>query len=314
MTRHHHSLQTSMISMIIAIVLFLAFPGIGKSQVVGKGYNNSLIYKMQSDTNTVYIVGSIHQLAEDFYPLTRAFSYAYYDSQKIVMEVDPRIMASAKGKKYVNDVATFSNGMTLKKALTSKTYSLLKKNLKRLEIDIHDIQELKPWKIYLQGGTGDNKTAKGFRTHLGVESFFYQMANDSGKLTGGLETLREHYNVLDKLSLKDQDRILRKALTKSLKDPKSEEHHFNNMITSWHQGNLEGLELMVKQLQSNPVLYDALLVRRNHNWIPHIEEFLTDTKNYFVVVGVAHLPGNDGLLNLLAQKGYELERVSYAMP
>ncbi len=181
MTRHHHSLQTSMISMIIAIVLFLAFPGIGNSQVVGKGYNNSLIYKVQSDTNTVYIVGSIHQLAEDFYPLTRAFSYAYYDSQKIVMEVDPRIMASAKGKKYVNDVATFSNGMTLKKALTSKTYSLLKKNLKRLEIDIHDIQELKPWKIYLQGGTGDNKTAKDFRTHLGVESFFikWQMTREN---------------------------------------------------------------------------------------------------------------------------------------
>lgn len=314
MTKHHHSTQAQWIRRLLIFILILVLPGMANSQVVGKGYNNSLIYKIRSDANTVYLVGSLHKLAEDFYPLTRAFSYAYYNSQKIVMEVDPEIMASAKGKKYADKIGTFSNGMTLKKALSPKTYTLLKNHLKRLGVDIRDIQKMKPWIVYLQGGGGEIEAAKDFRNHLGVESYFYQMAKDSGKLTGGLETLEEHYNVFDKLSLKDQDIILREALTKSLKGNKSEENLFINMITSWHQGDLEGLEMMVEEQKSNPIYYDALLVRRNHNWVPQIEEFLKDTKNYFVVVGVAHLPGKDGLLTLLAEKGYQLERVSYVMP
>lgn len=60
--------------------------------------------------------------------------------------------------------------------------------------------------------------------------------------------------------------------------------------------------------------YHEILVRRNHNWVPKIEKFLKDKKNYFVIVGVAHLAGEDGLLTLLERKGYELERISYVMP
>lgn len=314
MTKHHNSYLVGTISMLLALFLFLVLPGIVNSQVVGKGYNNSLIYKIRSDTNTVYIVGSLHALAEEFYPLTRAFSYAYYNSQKIIMEVDPEILASAEGQKYVDKVGTFSNGMTLKKALSPKTYTLLKKHMKTLEADIRDIQKLKPWMVYLAGGGGVLDATKDFRKNLGVESHFYQMAKDSGKLTGGLETLEEHFNVFDKLSLKDQDIILRESLKKSLQDKKSEEHKFIKMVTSWHQGDLQGLEKAVENYKSNPIFYNALLVRRNHNWVPQIEEFLKDTQNYFVVVGVAHLAGEDGLLNLLTEKGYELERVSYVMP
>jgi len=33
-----------------------------------------------------------------------------------------------------------------------------------------------------------------------------------------------------------------------------------------------------------------------------------------VIVGAAHLAGEYGLLNLLTEKGYELERFSFVMP
>jgi hypothetical protein len=48
--------------------------------------------------------------------------------------------------------------------------------------------------------------------------------------------------------------------------------------------------------------------------VPQIEKFLTEDKNVLVIVGAAHLAGEDGLLALLNEKGYELERVSYVMP
>ena len=86
------------------------------------------------------------------------------------------------------------------------------------------------------------------------------------------------------------------------------------MVKSWHQGNLEGLEELVETMKTYPLFYEKLLVQRNKNWVPQIENFLTEEKNVLVIFGAAHLPGEDGLLTLLAEKGYELERVSYVMP
>jgi uncharacterized protein YbaP (TraB family) len=55
--------------------LCLAIPA--EAHKVGKGYNNGPIWKIKTETNTVYLLGSIHALNTAYYPLTRAFYYAY---------------------------------------------------------------------------------------------------------------------------------------------------------------------------------------------------------------------------------------------
>ena len=122
MTHHRNfSHQIHLVYRLLIGIVLLFLPGVAYSQVVGKGYNNSMIYKIQGETNTVYILGSLHALAEEYYPLTRAFSYAYYNSQKLVFEIDPEILFSKKIGTERENYSTFQNGMTLKKALSSKT-------------------------------------------------------------------------------------------------------------------------------------------------------------------------------------------------
>jgi uncharacterized protein YbaP (TraB family) len=67
-------------------------------------------------------------------------------------------------------------------------------------------------------------------------------------------------------------------------------------------------------LNSTKPSWKIVIEIRNRNWIPQIEEFLKEDKNVLVIVGAAHLAGEYGLLNLLAEKGYELERFSFVMP
>ena len=289
--------------------LITFFPALAPAQVVGNGYNNSLIYKIQSDTNTVYILGSLHALAEEYYPLTRSFTYSYYNSQKIIFEVDPEILFSTTPKPEIEKQSMFGNGMTLKKALTPKTYGLLNKKLRTMGINPKDVEKYKIWKMYmLVGSTLDS--AKDFRPDLGIERYFYQKAKDAGKATGGLETLQDQLNIFNKLSLKDQEALLLEVL----QDGKAQEKRFVQMVKSWHQGNLDGMERFVETFKAYPKFYEAILVRRNQNWVPQIEKFLEDTQNYFVIVGVAHLAGEDGLIALLQNRGYTLERVSFARP
>ena len=56
-------------------------------------------------------------------------------------------------------------------------------------------------------------------------------------------------------------------------------------------------------------LIGAMLTKRNRNWMP----VLLRTKGDLIVVavGAAHLPGNEGILNLLKRNGYRLERAVF---
>ncbi len=307
-TTSYRKIATSWL--IFFLILFMA-PLTAHSQAERNGYNNSLIYKIQSPTNTVYILGSIHVLAEEYYPLTRAFNYAYFNSQKVIFEVDPEILFSMSVNDKYKKQLHLKKGQTLKSVLSPKTYSLLKQRLKEVGVPMSKIKKYKPWVVYLSLGRVFNSDME-FRSDLGVESYFFRMAKDAGKPTGGLETVKDQLNVFDKLTFKDQDRLLQDVLSK--KDPEEQKQEFLRLVKDWHQGNLTGLERMVETTKKHPRLHKRILVDRNHNWIPQIEEFLKEDKNVLVVVGAAHLAGEDGLLTLLTEKGYTLERASYARP
>ncbi|HIF75084.1 MAG TPA: hypothetical protein EYG31_11430 [Porticoccaceae bacterium] len=62
-------------------------------------------------------------------------------------------------------------------------------------------------------------------------------------------------------------------------------------------------------LNEAPELYASLLRGRNLNWIPQIDKMLADEDVEFVLVGAAHLVGNDGLLELLKARGYKVSQL-----
>ena len=53
---------------------------------------------------------------------------------------------------------------------------------------------------------------------------------------------------------------------------------------------------------------EDLLKRRNLNWMNKIPE-LMKAQPTFIAVGVRHLPGKDGLIALLLEKGYQVEPI-----
>ncbi|MEX0963187.1 MAG: TraB/GumN family protein [Pseudohongiellaceae bacterium] len=81
--------------------------------------------------------------------------------------------------------------------------------------------------------------------------------------------------------------------------------------SAWRSGDSSGLsKLFVQEMKTEaPELYDSLLYQRNLRWVPQIDQMLQDSNTEFVLVGAAHLVGEGGLLDLLAQKGYEIEQL-----
>ena len=66
-------------------------------------------------------------------------------------------------------------------------------------------------------------------------------------------------------------------------------------------------------MKDDPKTIKTLLTDRNKNWLPHIERMFSGNGNSsdkeFVLVGVAHLAGNNSVLALLKAKGYRVEKL-----
>jgi uncharacterized protein YbaP (TraB family) len=64
----------------------------------------------------------------------------------------------------------------------------------------------------------------------------------------------------------------------------------------------------VMTIQSGDKVTKLLVDNRNENWIDNIESLIENDKT-FIAVGVGHLGGENGILKLLSEKGYNITRV-----
>ena len=86
------------------------------------------------------------------------------------------------------------------------------------------------------------------------------------------------------------------------------------LFIGWENGDTGLLESLVFEgLDEDPVFevcYQAIYIDRNYGMADRIEEFLADDEVYFIVVGAAHLVGEEGLISILKNRGYETKQLS----
>ena len=290
-------------------VLILGSVRTAEAEPVAHGYNNGPIWEVKSENNSVYLLGSIHILSPSYYPLTRSFYYAYYDSPNIVFEVDANLLFAKSFPKRFMKKGTYPKGQSLKKNLSRESYQKLSKRLKALGVNIRKVNHYKPWLVYLMHYQLQ-ALKLGYAGAYGVDKHFFSKGRAVGKKISGLESIDYHISVFDRMFPKTQEALLLEAF----KDPQEFRKEFKQLVSNWHTGDVEGLEFLVKELKDSPDVYNILLQERNKKWFPKIQSFLTKNENYLVIVGAAHLVGEDGLVNMLMENGYDVRRMDHVLP
>ena len=280
-----------------------------EAQPVAHGYNNGPIWEIKSGTNTVYLLGSLHILNPSYYPLTRSFYYAYYDSPNIVFEVDANALNSTVFPKRLLAKGTYPKGQNLKRNLSRHSYKLLRKRFKGMGVKLQNVQHYKPWLLYLKYHQAQAQQL-GYASAYGVDNHFYRKARAVGKRITGLESLDDHIAVLDRLPSTTQETLL----LETIKEPKEYGRKFTQLVRTWHDGDVEDLVEVVEDFKDNPEVHNILIKERNQKWFPKIQSFLTQKENYLVIVGSAHLVGEEGLVNLAMENGYEVRRMDHVLP
>ncbi len=266
----------------------------------------SFLWKASApDHHAVYLVGSVHLLSKDFYPLRPALETAFSDSDLLVEEVDLGQALGAQGQLELLTRGLLANGQTLDAVVSPAAFSLVSTRAADIGLPMAAVSRFKPWMVALTLAGLEWQKA-GFDPGLGLDKHFYDLAAEGKKPVQGLETAEYQISRFDGMSMAQQE----KMLTETLKELDTEQGNVTRLAQAWREGDVPTVEhLVVGDLKDSPEMYQRLLVDRNRNWLPKIEALFTRPGRAFVVVGAAHLVGPDGLLAMLTARGYTIEQL-----
>ena len=260
----------------------------------------SPIWAIHGSHNTVYLAGSIHLLPPQDAALPAAFTRAYDDSAKLVMELDLGKLDPMTAAGWMLEHGTLPSGTTLRTVLGEERYTRVSAAAADLGLTSEVLDGQAPWVVGIE--LADLEYVHlGFDPQQGVEQQLVHRAQADNKPTAGLETIDEELGGLEALSREDQLRMLDQTLDE-LKESSAE---LQDVVSAWRHGDAAKLAaLLSREFRSFPALYRSLVTARNARWLPEIEQYLRGGDNCLVVVGSLHLVGEGGLLELLRKDGF----------
>jgi uncharacterized protein YbaP (TraB family) len=265
----------------------------------------SFLWKASARQGTVYLVGSVHLLSQDYYPLSPALEAAFKESHLLVEEVDYAQMMEPEAQRMLLTRGMLPVGQSLGSVLSPATLAIVTERVAALGLPLAPLQRFKPWSLSLML-LGMEWQKAGFDASLGLDKHFYDRAASEGKPVEGLETVEFQISRFDGMSMDVQDRLL----AGSLKELETQTASLRVLADAWKSGDAATVERIVLQdLRAEPILYERLLVERNRAWLPRIDALFDRDRPSFVVVGAAHLVGPDGLLAMLRARGCTIEQL-----
>jgi uncharacterized protein len=267
--------------------------------------NHVFLWSVKGVKGMVYLLGSIHVLKPDAYPLDKRITDAYTGSRRVMFEADPREMGAKEVRKALLEQGTYRDKTLLKDHVSPQTYGLLTAKLKTAGLPESRFDKYKPW-LCAATLSGVELSRLGFDPKWGVDGHFFSLAQKEGKELVFLETALSQIKLLSKtLSGRQED-----LLKQSLKELEVIGKKSSEIRTAWKRGDVQKMEALTSlSLREFPEVKEALFTGRNALWVPKIEDLMNKEGDSLVIVGAGHLVGEGGILDLLQKKGYLLTQL-----
>lgn len=282
------------IIILILLILFFSFSCSSQSSV----------WKIEGKGTKMYVGGSIHILREQDYPLPKEFKTAFDKSNTIVLEANINEQNKQSLAQEMMGLTLYSSDKSLKTELEENVYHKLDSAFSKSGLSLERMVGLKPVMAVLT--LTQVELMKLGVTKEGVDSYFLKKASEKGKNLLFLENIEDQIKLIVQMG----EGIENDYVLQSLNELKFYRDTFEKSIELWRKGNnSQWLEQINEYKNDYPELYQSLLVERNNNWIPLLEKYLETPEIEFVVVGAMHLPGPDGILLKMKEKGYKVEQL-----
>ncbi|NND61098.1 MAG: TraB/GumN family protein [Gammaproteobacteria bacterium] len=265
-----------------------------------------LIWQVSGERNDIYLLGSMHVLRPDDYPLPAPFASSYLDAEQLVMELDLDDLQPADIQRAMGELGIDPERRTLAELMGEAAWSRALGAAEKIDIDLRTFQAYEPWVVSLL--VVDLQMQRlGFKVEHGIEAHYVDRARADGKSITGLETVDQQFAFFDQMPLAVQ----REFLLKSIEDAQQVPQRMDALVASWKNGDELFLQReLVDSFADFPELYDALVSERNERWTGEIEKLASTDDDVLVIVGALHLVGEDSVVARLRQRGYVVRRFS----
>lgn len=262
-------------------------------------YADALLWEISNSAGKPsYLFGTIHVSDPEVVALPDKVAQKLDMADVFVMEALPLIDETAA----LTNMMFFNDGQSLTNYLDQDLFKKAVDILGKYQMSIELVTLLKPWAAFL---IMNYPPSEG----LPLDLQLLDRASQQGIKSGALETLTEQGNLFSDMDIDDQMQLLMDTLCN---------YHlvveeFETMKSYYLERNLQGLiDTSYKYTITDDAVYQTLMEKllfdRNLTMVKRMEYFLHDG-NAFIAIGALHLPGEDGVLSLLHEKGYTIKKI-----
>jgi uncharacterized protein YbaP (TraB family) len=263
------------------------------------------MWMAEGTSNRVYLLGSVHLLRAQDHPLPQIIDEVYEEAETLYMELDMDDLDPLLMQSTINRLGMLDEETSLRDVMGDDLYAEATARAAELELPLEMLERTEPW---LAAITVEQLALSriGFNPSYGVEMHLLKKASGDGKEILGFESVEQQLAYLDGLSLDAQRDLLMQTLTESA----AIENLMDDLILAWRSGDIDYLErTLLKDVSGYPELYDTIVANRNRLWVDTIDVLLEQREDYLVVVGALHLVGDDGVPQLLEQRGVRITQM-----
>lgn len=264
-------------------------------------YPKSLLWRISGKglQQPSYLYGTMHDGDERLFHFGDSVYQALENTRGFAMEVNPdemiayyinKLLDAVEGSKPIHEVLSKQDFNKYRNALARKF------GKPATEVTTFDVVgEKYKWVGELLESGARNTV---------MDSYLYYTARRQGKWVGGVEDLVDQTGMAEGLiDESDLDFLLQDDSTQSRS---ADTTRIEKLKQLYLNQDLAGIEAL---FEPEPVvLKDLLLVNRNKKMARRIDS-LANLRSMFIAIGVAHLPGDNGVIQLLQKKGFTVEPV-----
>lgn len=260
-------------------------------------YPHGLLWEIRAPGGArSYLFGTIHLSSPEVTAVPPAVTAALLRSKRFGMEV----LLDLDTLLQIPETMYYQDDRTLSAQAGPALYARVQALLLDYGVPPAQAEKLKPWAAYTTLSLPPGPSA------VPLDMVLMGTAQQRGQQLFGLETLAEQISIFEALPLADQITLL--------KDTVCHYREFQaetaRMVEHYLQQDLNALFKTAKQYDAalQERLLDEMLVQRNRRMLERMRPYLA-AGDAFIAVGALHLPGENGLLELLDARGFALKPV-----
>ncbi len=254
-----------------------------------------------------YVFGTMHVTDPRVFELPEAVETAFLSADITLFEADYRRPAR---RKQVNQYFDLPEGQSLEDLVGERTFRKLVELIYRRRLHFQNYLRQQPWVAWMALSDREIEIGRLEDPEKPVlDDWLVLRARKAGRDVGFLETSLEQWQSFADIPMDDQVAMLRSAI-----DTYYDARVRVDRVAVYVEGNFAlSYALWERRLgYLEPVLAqrytDRLLNDRNRRMVERMLPYM-EQRSAFVAIGALHLPGKDGILRLLEQRGYTVTRL-----